>query len=98
MVLERQGKQSEASRSDRGACPCEGTVRLDALTDLVRRGLSERERLVVMLTYAEGLTADEVGQVLDLSEPEVQRMLSAIRSRLRAQWGWKERSTADPED
>jgi RNA polymerase sigma factor for flagellar operon FliA len=45
--------------------------------------LPERERLTVILYYADDLRLKEIGQVLDLSEARVSRILSAALMRLR---------------
>lgn len=46
--------------------------------------LPERERLVVTLYYLEDLRLKEIGQILDLSESRVSRVLSAAEFTLRA--------------
>lgn len=55
------------------------------LKDLVTRGLSRAERLIVVLYYYEQMTMKQIGQTLDLSESRVSQMHSAILLRLRAQ-------------
>lgn len=52
--------------------------------DLVTRGLSRAERLIVVLYYYEQMTMRQIGQTLDLSESRVSQMHSAILDRLRA--------------
>jgi RNA polymerase sigma factor for flagellar operon FliA len=53
--------------------------------DLVTRGLSRAERLIVMLYYFEEMTMKEIGETLDLSESRVSQMHSAVLERLRHQ-------------
>jgi len=53
--------------------------------DLVTRGLSRAERLIIILYYFEEMTMKEIGETLDLSESRVSQMHSAILSRLRNQ-------------
>jgi RNA polymerase sigma factor for flagellar operon FliA len=53
--------------------------------DLVTRGLSRAERLIVILYYYEEMTMKQIGQTLDLSESRVSQMHSAILARLRSQ-------------
>jgi RNA polymerase sigma factor for flagellar operon FliA len=53
--------------------------------DLVTRGLSRAERLIVILYYFEEMTMKEIGETLDLSESRVSQMHSAILQRLRNQ-------------
>ncbi len=55
------------------------------LRDLITRGLSRAERLIVLLYYYEGLTMKEVGVTLALSESRVSQMHSSILLRLKAQ-------------
>lgn len=53
--------------------------------DLITRGLSRAERLIIVLYYFEEMTMKEIGETLDLSESRVSQMHSAILSRLRRQ-------------
>jgi RNA polymerase sigma factor for flagellar operon FliA len=53
--------------------------------ELVTRGLSRAERLIVVLYYYEQMTMKQIGQTLDLSESRVSQMHSAILTRLRGQ-------------
>jgi len=55
------------------------------MKELVTRGLSRAERLIVLLYYFEQMTMKEIGQTLDLSESRVSQMHSAILTRLRNQ-------------
>jgi len=55
------------------------------LKELVTRGLSRAERLIIVLYYFEEMTMKEIGQTLDLSESRVSQMHSAILTRLRHQ-------------
>jgi len=55
------------------------------IKDLVTRGLSRAERLIMILYYFEEMTMKEIGKTLDLSESRVSQMHSAIRDRLRHQ-------------
>ena len=55
------------------------------LKDLVTRGLSRAERLIVVLYYFEEMTMKEIGETLDLSESRVSQMHSAVLERLRHQ-------------
>ena len=48
------------------------------------RALSQTERYVVMLFYAEGLTLTETGLVLELPECEVLAILDRARGQARA--------------
>ncbi len=55
------------------------------IREMVTRGLSRAERLIVILYYFEEMTMKEIGETLDLSESRVSQMHSAILSRLRNQ-------------
>lgn len=55
------------------------------IRDLVTRGLSRAERLIVVLYYYEQMTMKQIGETLDLSESRVSQMHSAILARLRSQ-------------
>ncbi len=55
------------------------------LKELVSRGLSRAERLIIMLYYFEEMTMKEIGETLDLSESRVSQMHSAVLIRLRDQ-------------
>jgi RNA polymerase sigma factor for flagellar operon FliA len=55
------------------------------IKELVTRGLSRAERLIIVLYYFEEMTMKEIGEALDLSESRVSQMHSAILLRLRNQ-------------
>jgi RNA polymerase sigma factor for flagellar operon FliA len=55
------------------------------IRDMVTRGLSRAERLIILLYYFEEMTMKEIGETLDLSESRVSQMHSAILSRLKVQ-------------
>ncbi len=55
------------------------------LRDLLTRGLTRAERLILILYYYEEMTMKEIGQTLDLSESRVSQMHSSILSRLKEQ-------------
>jgi len=71
----------EDKRSDN---PFRAAQRKD-IKELVTRGLSRAERLIVILYYFEEMTMKEIGETLDLSESRVSQMHSAILGRLRHQ-------------
>lgn len=64
------------------------------LKDLVTRGLSRAERLIIVLYYYEQMTMKQIGETLDLSESRVSQMHSAILARLRGQLQTREREFA----
>jgi RNA polymerase sigma factor for flagellar operon FliA len=61
------------------------TVQKKDLKDLVTKGLSRAERLIIILYYFEEMTMKEIGETLDLSESRVSQMHSAVLTRLRHQ-------------
>jgi RNA polymerase sigma factor for flagellar operon FliA len=73
-ILEDEGSES----------PIRVAQRKD-LKDLLTRGLSRAERLIIILYYFEEMTMKEIGKTLDLSESRVSQMHSAIMDRLRTQ-------------
>ena len=68
----------------RGADPVREIQRKD-LKELMTKGLSRAERLIIVLYYFEEMTMKEIGATLDLSESRVSQMHSSILARLRAQ-------------
>jgi len=61
------------------------------LKDMITKGLSRAERLIVILYYYEQMTMKEIGVTLDLSESRVSQMHSSILARLKAQLQHKSR-------
>lgn len=55
------------------------------LKELMTKGLSRAERLIIILYYYESMTMKEIGLTLDLSESRVSQMHSSILARLKAQ-------------
>jgi len=68
----------------RGADPVREIQRKD-LKELMTKGLSRAERLIIILYYFEEMTMKEIGATLDLSESRVSQMHSSILARLKAQ-------------
>ena len=97
--LSRNWRQSDGNRElreidvikDRSQVnPLTETQRRD-LKDLITKGLSRAERLIVVLYYYEEMTMKEIGSTLDLSESRVSQMHSSILARLKAQMQHRER-------
>ncbi len=63
--------------------PFDVTQRGD-LKEVITKGLTRAERLIVVLYYYEEMTMKEIGMTLDLSESRVSQMHSSILARLRA--------------
>ena len=68
----------------RGEDPLKETQKKD-LKDLLTKGLSRAEKLILVLYYYEEMTMKEIGATLDLSESRVSQMHSSILARLKAQ-------------
>ncbi|MFN0010163.1 MAG: FliA/WhiG family RNA polymerase sigma factor [Phycisphaerales bacterium] len=77
--------------------PFAETQRRD-VKDLITKGLSRAERLIVILYYYEEMTMKEIGLTLDLSESRVSQMHSSILQRLKAQLHNKERELEPARD
>jgi RNA polymerase sigma factor for flagellar operon FliA len=77
-------REIDVLEDKRGADPVREIQRKD-LKDLMTRGLSRAERLIIILYYFEEMTMKEIGATLDLSESRVSQMHSSILARLRAQ-------------
>ena len=56
------------------------------LTELITKGLTPEERLVLILYYYEDLTMAEIGVVLDLSESRVSQIHKEVLERLRKRY------------
>ena len=77
-------REIDIIKDDRQSNPVQEIHRRD-LRDLITKGLSRAERLIVVLYYYEGMTMKEIGATLDLSESRVSQMHSSILARLKAQ-------------
>ena len=55
------------------------------IKELITRGLTRAERLILILYYYEEMTMKEIGMTLDLSESRVSQMHSSILKRLKEQ-------------
>jgi len=91
--LSRKYNESDSSKDvceidvledKRGKNPVSEIQRRD-LKELVTRGLTRAERLILILYYYEEMTMKEIGATLDLSESRVSQMHSAILKRLKEQ-------------
>ncbi|MBI1369534.1 MAG: FliA/WhiG family RNA polymerase sigma factor [Planctomycetes bacterium] len=77
-------REIDVLRDDRQINPLTAAQKRD-LKDLITKGLSRAERLIVILYYYEEMTMKEIGVTLDLSESRVSQMHSSILARLKAQ-------------
>jgi RNA polymerase sigma factor for flagellar operon FliA len=74
----------DAAAAGRGVLDPRLHVNREAVKELVGKGLSRAERLVVVLYYYESLSMKEIGRTLDLSEARVSQLHSSVLARLRA--------------
>lgn len=79
----RELREIDVIRDETQSDPVHLTQRRD-LKDLITKGLSRAERLIVILYYYENMTMKEIGATLDLSESRVSQMHSSILLRLKA--------------
>lgn len=77
-------REIDVLEDNRQVNPLSAVQRRD-LKDLITKGLSRAERLIVILYYYEEMTMKEIGITLDLSESRVSQMHSSILARLKAQ-------------
>ena len=80
----RELREIDVIRDETQVAPVKLIQRQD-LKDLMTKGLTRAERLIVILYYYEGMTMKEIGTTLDLSESRVSQMHSSILARLKAQ-------------
>ncbi|MHC4995773.1 MAG: FliA/WhiG family RNA polymerase sigma factor [Planctomycetota bacterium] len=91
-------REIDVLKDERQANPLQDVQKQD-LKDLITKGLSRAERLIVVLYYYEEMTMKEIGVTLDLSESRVSQMHSSILARLQAQMQNREKEfeeTAKP--
>jgi RNA polymerase sigma factor for flagellar operon FliA len=77
-------REIDVLEDKRSADPFRAAQKKD-IKELVTRGLSRAERLIIVLCYFEEMTMKEIGETLDLSESRVSQMHSAILGRLKHQ-------------
>ena len=80
----RELREIDVIKDEHQTSPVKLIQRRD-LKDLMTKGLTRAERLIVVLYYYEGMTMKEIGTTLDLSESRVSQMHSSILARLKAQ-------------
>jgi RNA polymerase sigma factor FliA len=79
---DREVYEVDVIEDKRGRDPLAEVHRRD-LKEMITRGLSRAERLILVLYYYEEMTMKEIGATIDLSESRVSQMHSAILSRLK---------------
>jgi RNA polymerase sigma factor FliA len=86
----RDVREIDVVRDETQSNPVTDIQRRD-LRDLITKGLSRSERLIIILYYYEGMTMKEIGATLDLSESRVSQMHSSILARLKSQMQFRMR-------
>ncbi len=86
----REVREIDVIRDESQSNPLSDIQRND-IKDLMTKGLSRAERLIIILYYYEAMTMKEIGATLDLSESRVSQMHSSILARLKAQMQHRER-------
>lgn len=70
---------------DRRAVDRERGIERNDIKQMITRGLSRAEQLIIVLYYFEEMTMREIGQTLDLSESRVSQMHAMVLARLQAE-------------
>ncbi|MFI5377745.1 MAG: FliA/WhiG family RNA polymerase sigma factor [Tepidisphaerales bacterium] len=86
-------REIDVLEDKRGADPVRTVQRKD-LKELITKGLSRAERLIIVLYYFEEMTMKEIGATLDLSESRVSQMHTSILMRLKAQMADRKKELA----
>jgi len=81
---EKDIREIDIIKDDRSKNPVIEAQKRD-LKNLLTKGLTRAERLIIVLYYYEEMTMKEIGATLDLSESRVSQMHSSIIARLKAQ-------------
>ena len=93
----RDVREIDVVRDGRQVSPLTTVQRRD-LRDVITKGLTRAERLIVVLYYYEEMTMKEIGATLDLSESRVSQMHSSILARLKSQMRHRDAEFADEDD
>lgn len=91
--LTDKAKEDQGSKSlrkidlleDKKGVDPEADLKKKEITEFITRGLSRKERLIILLYYYEDLTMREIGSTLNLSESRVCQLHSRIILRLKNQ-------------
>ncbi|MBN1796040.1 MAG: FliA/WhiG family RNA polymerase sigma factor [Sedimentisphaerales bacterium] len=87
---DKELREIDILKDDRSADPLTEAQKRD-LKNLLIKGLTRAERLIIVLYYYEEMTMKEIGATLDLSESRVSQMHSSIVARLKAQLNTRKR-------
>ena len=81
---EKDIREIDIIKDERSEAPLIEAQKRD-LKNLLTKGLTRAEQLIIVLYYYEQMTMKEIGATLDLSESRVSQMHSSIIARLKAQ-------------
>jgi RNA polymerase sigma factor for flagellar operon FliA len=90
---EKDIREIDIVKDERSLDPLIETQKRD-LKNLLTKGLTRAERLIIVLYYYEEMTMKEIGATLDLSESRVSQMHSSIIARLKAQMNTRKKEFA----
>ena len=90
---EKDIREIDIIRDKRSQDPLTEAQKRD-LKNLLTKGLTRAERLIIVLYYYEEMTMKEIGATLDLSESRVSQMHSSIVQRLKAQMNSRKKEFA----
>jgi len=90
---EKEVREIDVIKDEKSQNPLIETQKRD-LKNLLTKGLTRAERLIVVLYYYEEMTMKEIGATLDLSESRVSQMHSSIIARLKAQMNSRKKEFA----
>ena len=88
-------REIDVLEDKRGADPVREIQRKD-LKELITKGLSRAERLIIILYYFEEMTMKEIGATLDLSESRVSQMTQLHLARLAPDGRSRKRNSSRP--
>ncbi len=90
---EKDIREIDVIKDERSENPVTEAQKRD-LKNLLIKGLTRAERLIIVLYYYEEMTMKEIGATLDLSESRVSQMHSSIIARLKAQMDTRKKEFA----
>jgi RNA polymerase sigma factor for flagellar operon FliA len=90
---EKDIREIDVIKDERSENPVTEAQKRD-LKNLLTKGLTRAERLIIVLYYYEEMTMKEIGATLDLSESRVSQMHSSIVARLKAQMNTRKKEFA----
>ena len=90
---EKNVREIDVIKDNKSKSPLDEAQKRD-LKNLITKGLTRAEQLIIILYYYEEMTMKEIGATLDLSESRVSQMHSSIIARLKAQMNSRKKEFA----